>query len=153
MHHRVVALIVFAEFMDLGMTVVAAGNAVIRTCGFYLIIFDFAVGEAFFFEPGLQKTAAPAAAKVVGAVGLHVHKVFFTHHGFDHKAQVVGNGVSIAFAHDLAGILNREFDAQILVPVGIDLELAFTNPFGIVFIQIFYFKIMFQVEFFQSGPD
>jgi hypothetical protein len=139
--------------MDLGMAVVAPGNAVVCACGFDLFIFDFAVGQAFFLEPGLQESAAAAAAVVVGAVGLHVDEVFFTHHGFDHKPQVFGNGIPKAFPNDLAGVLHREFDLQVFVPVGVDFEFAFPDPFGIVLINIFDFKVVFQVEFFQSGPD
>jgi len=53
----------------------------------------------------------------------------------------------------LTGILHGELDLEVLVPVGVDLQLAFADPLGIVFIDIFYFKIMFEVEFCQSGPD
>jgi hypothetical protein len=143
----------FAQFVDLCMTVMASGNAVIRARRLDLFILDFTVLQALFLEPGLQESAAAAAAVVVGAVGLHVDKVLFAHHGFDDEPQVFGNGVSKAFANDLAGILNRELDFQILVPVGIDLEFAFADPLGIILIDIFYFKFVFQVEFFQSGPD
>jgi hypothetical protein len=143
----------FAQFMDLSMAVVTSCNAVIRARGFDLFILDFAVSQSFILEPGLQESAAAAAAVVVGAVRLHVDEILFTHHGFDHKPQVFGNGIPKAFADDLAGVLNRKFNFQILVPVGIDLELAFPDPFGIVFINIFDFKLVFQVEFFQSGPD
>jgi hypothetical protein len=143
----------FAQFVDLCMTVMAPGNAVIRARRLDLFIFDFAVGQSLFLEPGLQESAAAAAAVVVGAVGLHVNEVFFAYHGFDHEAQIFGNGVAKAFANDLAGVLHREFDLQVLVPVGIDLEFAFADPLGIVLINIFDFKVVFQVEFFQSGPD
>jgi hypothetical protein len=84
---------------------------------------------------------------------LHVDKVFFTHHGFDYITQIVGNRVAEALAYDLAGVLNREFDLQVFVPVGIDLQFAFADPTGIIFINAFDFKIVFEVEFFQSGPD
>lgn len=153
MYHGVVAAIVFAQFMNLGMAVVAPGNAVVCACGFDLVVLDFTVLQAFLLEPGLQKSAAAAAAVVVGAVGLHVDEVFFAHHGFDHKPQVFCNGIPIAFAYDLAGVLDREFDLQVLVPVGVDFKFAFADPFGIILINIFDFKIVFQVEFFQSGPD
>jgi hypothetical protein len=139
--------------MDLGVTVVAPGNAVVCTGGFDLFIFDFAVLQAFILEPGLEESAAAAAAVVVGAVGLHVNEVFFAYHGFDHEAQIFGNGVAKAFANDLAGVLHREFDLQVLDPVGIDLEFAFADPLGIILIDVFDFKLVFQVEFFQSGPD
>ena len=101
----------------------------------------------------MKESATAAATEIVGAVGLHVDEILFADHGFDNKAQVFGDGVAKTFANDLAGILHREFDLQVLVPVGIDLEFAFADPFGIVLIDIFDFKVVFQVEFFQSGPD
>jgi hypothetical protein len=84
---------------------------------------------------------------------VHVDKVFFTHHGFDHEAKVFGNRIAVAFANDLTRVLNREFDLQVFVPVGTDLQFAFADPFGIVFINTFDFKVVRDVEFFQSGPD
>jgi hypothetical protein len=101
----------------------------------------------------LEKTAAAAAAEVVGAVGLHVDEVFLAHDGFDDVAQILGDGVTKAFADDLAGILNGELDLEVLVPVGIDLQFAFADPFGVVFVNVFDFKVVLDVEFFQSGPD
>ncbi len=153
MNHAVVAAIMLAELMDLGVAVVTAGNAVICAGGLDLIVFDLPVSQAFILESGLKESAAAAAAIVVGTVGLHVDEVFFTDNGFHHKPQVVGNGIAIAFPYNLAGILNRKFDFQVFVPVGVHLEFAFTYPFGIVFVNIFYIKLVFQVEFFQSGPD
>jgi len=153
MNNTVVSTIVVAEFMNLGVTVMATGDAVICTCGLDLVIFQLPVSQAFLFEPGLEESPAAAAAIVVGAVGLHVDEVFFAHNGFHHKPQVIGNGIAIAFPHDLTGILDRKFNFQVFVPVGVHLEFAFTYPFGIVFVNIFYIKVMFQVVFFQSGPD
>lgn len=101
----------------------------------------------------MQKTAAPAAIKIVGAVGLHIDKVFFAHHRLDHEAEIFGNGIAVALADNLARILNREFDFQVFVPIGINLEFALPNPFGVVFIDVFNFKSMLEIEFFQSGPD
>jgi hypothetical protein len=49
--------------------------------------------------------------------------------------------------------LKCEFDFQILVPVGAGFQLSFPDPFGIVFIDVFYFKVVLDIEFFQSGPD
>jgi len=49
--------------------------------------------------------------------------------------------------------LYGKLDFKILVPVGIDFESSFPDPFGIIFVNIFYFKIVLKVEFFQSGPD
>jgi hypothetical protein len=53
----------------------------------------------------------------------------------------------------LAGVLNREFDFEVLVPVGIDLQFAFTNPLGIILNDTFAFKVVLDLEFFQSEPD
>jgi hypothetical protein len=144
---------VFAEFMDLGVAVVAARDAVVGACGLDLVVFELAVGQALLLESGLQKSPAPAAAIVVGAVGLHVDEVFLTHHRFHHKSQVFGNGIAVAFADDLAGVLDGELDAQVLVPVGVDLQFALADPCGIILVDILDFKIVLEVEFFQSGPD
>jgi len=152
-HDRVVSAVVLAQFMNLGMAVVTPGNAVVRAGCLDLLVFQFSILQTLILEPGLQKSAAAAAAVVIGSVGLHVDKIFFAHNGSDHKPKVFGNGIAIALSYDLAGILNREFDFQVLVPVGIDLQLAFTNPFGIIFIDVLNFKIVLEVKFFQSGPD
>jgi len=152
-NYAVVAAIMMAEFMDLGVAVVTSGDAVNCAGGLDLIVFDLPVSQAFFLESGLKKSATAATAEVIGAVGLHVDEVFFADNGFHYKPQVVGNGVAIAFSYNLTGILNRKFDFQVFVPVRVNLEFAFTYPFGIVFVNIFYFKVLFQVKFFQSGPD
>jgi hypothetical protein len=101
----------------------------------------------------LQKPPAAAATVVVRAVGLHVDEILFAHDRFDNKAQVLGNGIAIALANNLARILNRKLDLQILVPVGIDLQFALTDPLGIVLIDVLDFKAVLEVELFQSGPD
>jgi hypothetical protein len=49
--------------------------------------------------------------------------------------------------------LHREFDIQIGVPIRTDVEFAFANPFGVVFIDVFDLKVVVEVEFLQSGPD
>jgi len=85
-HNGVSATIMFTQFVNLGMAVVATRDTVVRPSGFDLIVFQFAVGQALFLEAGLEKTAAAAAAIVVGLVGRHVHKVFFSHNRFDDKA-------------------------------------------------------------------
>ncbi|GAB6113265.1 hypothetical protein JCM14713_30230 [Desulfomicrobium salsuginis] len=101
----------------------------------------------------MQEPAAPAAAVVVGAIGNHVDEVLLADHGFDDKAQVLGDGVPVALANDLAGVLNREFYAQLPVPVGVDLELPLPDPFGVVFIDVLDFETVLYAEFVQSGPD
>ena len=150
---RIVAAVMIAQFVNLGVAVVAPRDAVVRPGGLDLVVFQFAVFEAVLLVSGLEKTAAAAAAVIVGAVGHHVDEVFLTHHRFDHKAQVFGDGVAIAFANDLAGILNRKLDLQVLVPVRVDLQFSLADPFGVVFINIFDFKIVRDVEFFQSCQD
>jgi hypothetical protein len=53
----------FAEFMNLDMAVVTAGNAIVGSCILNLIIF-------------------------VGPVWVHLAKIFFARDGFDHISQV-----------------------------------------------------------------
>ena len=151
--HRVIAAVMFAQFVNLGMAVVATGNAVIGTGGLDLVVFEFAILEAFFLEARLQESAAAAAAIVIGPVGLHVDEVFFADHGLDNEAQIFGNGVAETLAHDLARVLHGKLDFEILVPVGIDLELALADPFGIVFIDVLDDKVVLDIEFFQSCQD
>jgi hypothetical protein len=139
--------------MNLGVTVMAAGNAVSGPGCLNLFVFQPSVSQPLFFKSGLQKAAAAAAAVVVGAVGLHIDKILFTDNRFDHETQILGDGIAIAFAHDLAWVLNRELDLPVFVPVGIDLQFAFANPFGVIFIYVLDFEVVFDVEFFQSSPD
>ncbi|BBO67634.1 hypothetical protein DSCA_15640 [Desulfosarcina alkanivorans] len=153
MNHAVIGTVVLAQFVDLGMAVVAGGDAVIRLGCLDLAILERPVLEALLLESGLQETAAAAAAEIVGAVGLHVDEVFFADYGFDHVTQVFGNRIAVAFANDLAGVLDGEFNLQVFVPVGVDLQFALADPFGVIFIDAFDFKVVSDVEFFQSGPD
>jgi hypothetical protein len=75
------------------MAIMTAGNAIVCTGGFDLIIFYFPIGKSLFLKSGLEETPAPTAAIIVGTVGLHIDKIFFPHHRFDHKPQVFGNGI------------------------------------------------------------
>jgi hypothetical protein len=151
--HRIAAAVVLAEFMDLGVAVMAAGNAVSRAGFLDLLILEPAELQALLFEAGLEESTAAAATIIIGLVGLHINEVFFAHNGFDHESQVIGNRVPKGLAHDLARILHRKFDLQILVPVGIDLQLSLADPFGIVFINVLNDKVVLDVEFFQSCQD
>jgi hypothetical protein len=153
MHHRIVAAVVLAEFVDLGVAVMAAGNAIIGAGSLDLLIFQATILEALFLEPGLQESASATAAKVVGAIGRHINEILLAHHRLDHETKIFGDGIAVAFTHDLAGVLDGEFNLQLLVPVGVDLELSFPDPFGVVFIDILDFKVVLEVELFQSGPD
>jgi hypothetical protein len=153
MHHAVAFSVMLAEFMDLGMAVVASGNAVIRAGGLNLLIFELALSQPLTLEAGLQEPATAAAAEIVGFVGGHVDEVFFAYHGFDHKPQIIGNGVAKGFSDNLARILNREFNFKIFIPVGIDLEFALADPFGVIFVNIFDYEVVVDLEFFQSCQD
>jgi threonine dehydrogenase-like Zn-dependent dehydrogenase len=153
MDHRIIAAVMLAQFMNLGMAVVAAGDTIICAGGFDLLILEHTVLKALFLETGLQEPAAAATTVVVGAVGLHVDEILFANDGFHHKTQIFGNGVSKTFSDDLTGILDGELNFQILVPIRVDFEFTFTNPFSVVFIDVLDFEIVFEVEFFQSGPD
>lgn len=153
MHHRVSAAVVLAQFVDLGMAVVAGGNAVVRAGGLDLLVFEAAVLQALLLEAGLEETTAPAAAEIVGFVGGHIDEIFFTDDRFDHKPQIVGHRITVALADDLAGILDGKLDLAVLVPVGIDLEFAFPDPLGVILINAFDLKIVFEVELFQSCQD
>jgi hypothetical protein len=141
------------KIVDLGVAIVARSNAVVCLGGQDLIGLTLAVGPSLFVIPRLEETAAAAATEIVGAVGRHVNEILFTHNGSDNKPQIFGNGIPKTLANNLAGILNRELNFAILIPVGIDLESSFTNPLGVIFINIFDFKFMVDVEFIQSGPD
>jgi hypothetical protein len=139
--------------MDLGMAVVAWCNAVIRLGRQNLICFEFPVATTRFRISGLEKPAAAATAVIVRPVRVHVDKIFFTHNRFHRIPQIFGHRISKTLSHQLAGILNREFDFQILVPIGIDLQFTFTNPLGIILNDALYFKLVLDLEFFQSDPD
>jgi hypothetical protein len=84
---------------------------------------------------------------------MHFYKVFFTHNRFHGIPQVFGHRISKGFSHQLAGILNRKFNLQILVPIGIDLQLSFFDPLGIILNDAPDLKLVLDIEFFQSGPD
>ena len=109
------------EFMNLGMAVMAAGDTVIRTGRLYLLVLQPAEFQTLFFHTGLQKTAAAAAAIVVGPVGDHIDKIFFADDRLDHVSQIFGNRIPKSLAHDLTGVLDGKFNFEVLVPVGIDL--------------------------------
>ena len=153
MHNGIVAAVMLTEFMNLGMTVVAAGNTVIRARLLDLFIFQPAEFQSLFFHAGLQKTAAAAATIIVGSIGYHVNKIFFADNRFNYVSQVFGNGIAKRLAHNLTGVLDGEFNLEVLVPVGIDLEPSFPDPFGIVFINVFDDKVVLDVELFQSCQD
>lgn len=144
---------VMAKVVNLSMTVVAAGNAIIRAGFHNLVVFDLAVCPAFFSETRLQEATAAAAAVIVGLVRRHLDDVFFANHRFNDVAQVVSDDVTFAFTDNLAGVLNSELDFSILVPGGTDFEASLPDPLGIISIDGSYFEFMVDIKFFKSGPD
>jgi hypothetical protein len=153
MHRVVLGLKMLADIMNLSMTVVAGRDAVLCPGCHDLLEFQPAVSPSGFGEAGLKKSAAPAAAVIVGAVGKHVDEIFLAHDGFYDKPQILRHRISKTFSNQLAGVLNRELDFQLLVPVGIDLQLSFPYPLGIILNNAFDLKIVGNIEFFQSSPD
>ena len=146
-------IVQIAKVMNLGMTIVARRDTVIGPGRQDLVRFNLAVCTACVCKSRLEKTAAAAAAVIVRSVWGHFDEIFFTHHRLDHKAQVFRDRVTITFTYDLARILNRELDFQVPVPVGTDFQSSFPDPFCVVLIDAFYFKIVRDVELLQSGPD
>ena len=149
----IVAAVMLTELMNLGMTVVATRDTVIRTSLLDLLILQPAEFQPLFLKAGLQKAATAAATIIIGPVWVHIDKILLAHDRLDHKTQIFGNRIPEAFAHDLARILNGKFNFQILVPVGIDLQLSFPNPLRVVFVNVFDLKLVGNVEFFQSCQD
>jgi len=91
----IITVVMITQLMNLGVAIVAAGNAIIGPGGLDLFIFYFPVCQALLLETGLQKTAAAATAIIVGPVGLHVDEVFFTYHGFNNKAQIFSDRIAV----------------------------------------------------------
>jgi hypothetical protein len=85
---------VLAEVVNLGVAVVARRNAIRGACGHDLIELNLAEGSPLLGQSILQKAAAPAAAIIVGAVGGHVDKIFFTHDRFDHKTHIFSHRIT-----------------------------------------------------------
>ena len=96
----------------------------------------------------VDETATRLTAVVVLVPRLHIAEVFAD--GVDDVAELV---VEAASAHDVAGVLDREFDFRILVPIGIHVEFPLPDPPGVVFDDAFDLKVMRNVELGQSDPD
>ena len=139
--------------MDLGMAVMTAGDAVIGTGGDNLVELDLAVGPALIGKSRLQETTATAATVIIRFVRSHFDDVFRTDDRGDNESQIIGNRIAKAFTNNLTGILDGELYFPLFVPVGINLQSSFPDPFRIILIDGGNFKIVFDVEFFQSSPD
>jgi hypothetical protein len=101
----------------------------------------------------LEKAAAAATAVIVGAVRGHIDEIFLPHDFLDHIAKIFSYRISKGFSNKLTRILNGKLYLQILVPIGIDFKFSFTNPLSIILNDAFDFKVVRNIEFFQSGPD
>jgi hypothetical protein len=141
------------QIVNLCVAVVARCQAVISP-GFHdLVKLTFAVISPGIGKSGLQETPAAAATVIVRSVGVHINKIFFTHHRFHNESHVFRHRIAEALSYQLAWILYRELYLQVLVPVGIHFQLSFPNPLGIVLNDTFALKIVLNVESLQSDPD
>ena len=141
------------QIVNLGMAVMTGRNAVIRLCCQNLFRLEFSVAASGFRIPGLEEPATAATAIVVRPVGMHVDEIFFAHNRLHRIPQIFGHRIPKSLAYQLAGVLYGKFDFKILVPVGIDLQLSFPDPLGIILNDALDLKLVLDVEFFQSGPD
>ena len=101
----------------------------------------------------MQKASTTTAAVVVGLIRCHLNKVLFTNDRFDNKAQIVCNYVTFTLTNNLTRVLYGELNLAVLVPIGIDLESAFTYPLCVVGVDRSNFEFVIDIEFFQSSPD
>jgi hypothetical protein len=104
------ALEVFAQIMNLSVTVMAGGDRIGGT-GFYnLIGFETSILPARFRHARLEKSAAAATAVIVGAVRGHIDKIFLPHDFFHHIAKIFGYRISKGFSNKLTWILNGKLN-------------------------------------------
>ncbi len=101
----------------------------------------------------MEETTPATATIIVRFIRLHVDEIFLAHYGLHNKPKIIGYGIAEALANDLAGVLDGEFDTQVLVPVGVDFQFSFTDPFCVIFIDVLDLEVMLEIEFCQSGPD
>ena len=134
-YRAVFRFVMMSQIVHLGMTVVAAGDAVIGAGLNDLIILELAVIPAGIGESRLQESAAAAATVVVRFVGCHLDDVFFTDDRFDHKPKIIGNLVPIPLPDDLTGVLDGELDLTLAVPFGTGLEAPFTDPLRVILVD------------------
>jgi hypothetical protein len=149
----VFAAVMFFQIMDLCVAVVARCDTIVGVCFLDLFKFAFAVISTGVRESRLQESAAAAAAIVVHSAGGHVHKIFLSHHRPGHVPQVFSHGIAQTLAYQLARVLYGKLYFTVLVPVGIDFQLSFSYPLGVILYDAFTFKVMLDVEPFESDPD
>jgi len=139
--------------MDLGMAVMARRDAIGCLGGQNLIGLGLAVGSSLLLKTRLEIPTTTATAEVVGPIGGHVHKVFFTHNRLNHISHILGNRIAKGFSNQLTGILEGELNLTFLIPVRRGFEFALSDPFCIQLNNTFDFKVVRDVEFFQSYQD
>jgi hypothetical protein len=147
------AFIMLSQIMYLCMAVVARGDSILSPCGHDLVELQLAIFTALFGKSRLQKTSAAAATVVVGLIWRHIDEVFRTDNLFHYIPQVIGHGIAKGLSDQLAGILNGKGHFQVLVPVRADRQFSFPYPFRIILNDAGNLEVVFNVEFFQSGPD
>jgi len=147
------AMVMLFQIMDLGMAVMAGSYGVGSACVDYLFSLETAVFPARIRQARLQESAAAAATVVIGFIRSHVDEVFFPDHLFHDIAEIIGNGIAETLPHKLTGVLNGEGHLQIFIPVRAYREFSLADPFRIVLDDAGDFKVVRNIEFFQSGPD
>ena len=65
MNNIVMPAIMMGKLMDLGMTVMASGNAIGGAAGLNLFVFYSAIFQSLILEARLEKSAAAAAAVII----------------------------------------------------------------------------------------
>ena len=141
------------QIMHLGMAVVTWRDAVVRFGCQNLIGFGLTVGASGLWKTGLEESATATAAEVIGFVGCHVNEVLFPNNGFDHVSKIISNGIPQRFSDQLTRILYSEFDLSFPVPLRTGFQLAFPDPLGVKLNDTHDFKVVLDIEFFQSCQD
>ena len=106
-----------AQIMNLGMAVMAACNTIVGASRNDLIVFQLTVIPSCISEPGLEESSPAAATVVVGFIRCHLDDIFFTNHRFYDETKIICHCISIAFADNLAGILDSEGYPSFFIPV------------------------------------
>ena len=153
MQGMVTASKMLSQIMYLCMTIVARGDSILSSSLLNLVELYPAIFTTLIGKSRLQKTTTAAATIVVGLIGCHIYEVFFTDHLFNHVAQVIGYGVPEGLSNQLTGILHSEGHLQLFVPIRTYREFPFSNPFSVILNNTGYLKLVWNIEFFQSGPD
>jgi hypothetical protein len=86
--------------------------------------------------PGLRELQAGASRISIS----YTDEVLFANHGVNHKAKILGDGITAALPRNPAGILNSE------------LEFAFSDPLSVLAINVFNFEVVWTLELFSVPP-